>query len=241
MRFGLISDIHSNLEALQAVIKDCKDQGVREYYCIGDVVGYGANPKECIELVQQLNAVCVAGNHDWAVTGKVDTTYFNPVAKAAVEWTQTILPKQHLDYLNNLDLVFKHKDFMMVHGTLNNPGSFIYLLDLEQSIDTFYLMDRNVCFIGHTHVPQVFQLEGEHICYIGSLRVELKPQNKYVVNIGSIGQPRDGNPLAAYGIYEPNLQRVEIRRIPYDVKTAQKKILEAGLPEFLAHRLAIGQ
>jgi len=241
MRYGIISDIHGNLEAFLAVLEDCEKNGVRQHYCIGDIVGYGSNPEECISLIQENNSPCVAGNHDWAVSGKIEITNFNPVAKEAVSWTEKVLMKEHSDYLSNLELVFKHQDFIMVHGTLNQPEEFHYLTDIREAADTFYLMDRSICFIGHTHVPQIYHLENENVSYVKTDYAEINKQSRYIVNIGSVGQPRDGNPDASYCIYDPDLERIEIKRVPYDVKTAQKKIIEAGLPDFLAQRLALGQ
>jgi len=241
MRYGIIGDIHGNLEALETAVEACREEGVRAFFCIGDIVGYGANPKECIETVLKLKTVCVAGNHDWAVSGKVDTVAFNESARQAVQWTQNELSEKEKDFLKDLDLVFENEDFTLVHGTLNRPQSFVYLLDSSDAPDSFYLMSRSVCFVGHTHIPQILIQHEDKIQIAQSSRVELEEGSKYIINVGSIGQPRDGNPMAAYCIYDPDLQRIEIKRIAYDVKKAQEKIIQAGLPEVLAHRLAIGQ
>jgi len=241
MRYAIISDIHGNLEALQAVIKECKDQGARAYFCIGDIVGYGANPIECIDIVRDLKALCVAGNHDWGVSGKLDIKYFNPFAKEAIFWTQKILSKGYINYLNNLKTIIKQEEFILVHGTLNKPKKFGYLNDINKAFDTFYLMDRNICFIGHTHIPQIMIKKGNNIFYSEEQSIKINPEYKYIINIGSVGQPRDGNPQASYCIYDPDLERVEIKRIDYDIKSVQNKIILAGLPSVLARRLTIGQ
>lgn len=241
MRYGIISDIHSNLEALEAVLNACREDGARSILCLGDIVGYGANPKECIRIVQNLNAPCIAGNHDWAVTGQLDTSDFNDAAKEAVHWTRGKLDSQEMEYLKRLDLVYKNDDFILVHGSLHRPEEFIYLIDSTQAPDTFYLMDRKVCFIGHTHVPLTFIELGNTVQFNQSARIEFKEDQKYIVNVGSVGQPRDGNPLASYGIYDPDLRRVEIKRVSYDIEAAQGKIFEARLPEMLARRLMVGQ
>ena len=241
MRYAILSDIHGNLEALRAVLEACEDEGVRGYFCAGDIVGYGADPAACIETIRSIKAKTIAGNHDWAVVGKEDTRDFNPVARAAIEWTKEHLAQEEIDWLNQLELVYHHQDFVMVHGTLNRPELFTYMTDLGLANDTFYLMKKPLCFIGHTHEAQVIiQHEGK-LSYLKKLRFELDARIKCIVNVGSVGQPRDGDPRASYCIYDPDLSRVEIKRAAYDIRSAQAKILEAGLPEFLAQRLGIGQ
>jgi predicted phosphodiesterase len=241
MRYGILSDIHGNLEALETVIRACQEEGIKEYLCLGDIIGYGANPKECIKRVQGLNSICIAGNHDWAVSGKFDPMYFNEMAKEAVFWTQDQLSSEDFDYLNNLPLVFKNEDLILVHGTLEQPDLFDYLVDIGQAPVNFDRMDRIVCFVGHTHVPQSFIKTGEKIRCAKTLELTLNPQNKYIINVGSIGQPRDGDPRASFCVYDSDNGTVDIRRISYDLPLAQKKILEAGLPQFLAFRLALGR
>jgi predicted phosphodiesterase len=241
MRYAVLSDIHGNLEALRAVVAAGREEGARVFLCLGDIVGYGANPNECIDVVEEEKMICLAGNHDWAVLGKLDTTYFNTAAKAAVEWTQRILTEHSKEFLNQLQLTFKNEDVMAVHGTLNQPQEFIYMFDLSQSLDTFYLMDRPICFVGHTHVPRTFVRVGDKIGLLNEHEFTFEEGVKYIVNVGSVGQPRDGQPEAAYCMYDPDLNRVNIKRVPYDIKTAQEKIFHAGLPEILAQRLAVGQ
>jgi len=241
MRYAIISDIHGNAQAFEAVIESCRQEGVGEYYCLGDIVGYGADPSRCIELIQEIDALTIAGNHDWAVLGKTDVAYFNQVAQAAVYWTQNELSLDHHNYLTKLSLVEKREKFIMVHGTLNRPEAFNYLIDMNQASDTFYLMDRKLCFIGHTHVPQILIKDANLVSYSRKLIEELKGDKTYIVNVGSVGQPRDSNPNASFCIYDPDLMRIEIKRVSYNVSGAQQKILKAGLPPFLAKRLALGQ
>jgi len=241
MRYGIFSDIHGNLEAFQAVLEACRQEGVRKLFCVGDIVGYGANPRECLKIIRQKNISSVAGNHDWAATGKISDDNFNEVAQFAVRWTGNQLSYNELNYLNHLPLIAKEEDMIFVHGTLNKPERFDYLLDIRQTPDTFFLMDQPICFIGHTHVAQIYIKEENNIHYASIPRTDIHPAKKYIVNVGSVGQPRDGNPLAAYCVYDPDLKRIEIKRTSYDLLTAQKKILEAGLPDMLAKRLALGQ
>ncbi len=241
MRYAILSDIHGNLEALEAVIADCKCQKVDTVLCAGDIIGYGTNPKECIEILQKYKVVCVAGNNDWAVSGRLDATHFTPDEKAAIMWTRDNLPFEYYNYLNALELILKNKDFILAHSTLHNPKDFHYMDDISKAPDTFYLMDNPVCFVGHTHVPKIFIQQGSNIFYSNGLDIEVNPTYKYVVNAGSVGQPRDGNPMASYCIYDTKMKMIENKRVRYDVAAAQQKILAAGLPEFLAQRLAVGE
>ncbi len=241
MRYGIFSDVHGNLEAFQAVREAYKKENIDTYLCAGDTVGYGANPGECLRLIRELKAQSVAGNHDWAVAGKCDFSYFNRAAREAVFWTQHQLSSEDRDSLSNLDLVYSNDDLILVHGTLYEPACFHYLVEREQADRIFHLMDRNICFIGHTHVPLVLAQEGGEMNVRQGSKIELNSSAQYIVNVGAVGQPRDGNPLAAYGIYDTDARTFEIHRTAYDIETAQRKILEAGLPEFLAYRLARGQ
>ena len=241
MRYGIFSDVHGNLEAMEALRRAFTQEGIDQYYCVGDVVGYGANPHECIEEVKKLQAVCVAGNHDWAVLGKTDTRFFNPVAKAAVNWTAKNISRDDIDFLEGLDLTYKNEDFILVHGTLQEASQFHYLFDIEQAVVMFELMDRNVSFIGHTHVPGIFLKESNHINWLPSFEVNVKDNGQYIINVGSVGQPRDGDPRAAYCLFDTKEKIISVKRIDYDIESAQRKIIEAGLPSFLAHRLKTGQ
>ncbi len=241
MRYAIISDIHSNLEALQAVLKDARDQGARRIYCLGDIVGYGANPNECIEELEKYKVQCVAGNHDWAVAGKLNYEHFTDEGRAAIDWTKTALKISHLEYLKNLNLSMQNDDMNMVHANLHYPDQFIYLKDSTQAQDTFYLMDKKVCFIGHTHVPQTLVFQDGMITISKLTEITLLRENKYIVNVGSVGQPRDGNPFASYCLYDPDLERIQIKRIAYDIPLTQKSIYESGLPTVLAKRLEVGE
>ncbi|HBR15370.1 MAG TPA: metallophosphoesterase [Candidatus Omnitrophica bacterium] len=241
MRYAVLSDIHGNLEALQAVIQACRQQRVEAFLCVGDTVGYGANPQECLEILRGLKAISVAGNHDWAVSGKLDFSYFTEDGQAAVLWTRNKIAFEQFNYLNSLELVYKNEDVILAHGSLDQPAQFNYLEDLPQAQEAFPLMDRGICFVGHTHVPRIFIQRGEKSYFTQILEMELSADDKYIVNVGSVGQPRDGNSLASYGIYDTGMAMIDIKRVPYDIPTAQRKILEAGLPEHLAERLALGR
>lgn len=242
MRYGIFSDIHSNLEALDAVIEVYKKEEIDKYLCVGDVVGYATNPKECIEKVKGLAMVTVAGNHDWASVNLFSTDYFNPLAKEAILWTEHNLNEQDRRFLEGLALVYKNEDLSLVHGTLDEPGDFNYMADGYIASRTFALLETNVCFVGHTHVPGTFtKSEDGRIQYQTESNIDIQERNKYIINVGSVGQPRDGDSHAAYCIYDVTKKNVQIKRISYDIQAARGKIINAGLPGFLGERLLVGR
>jgi len=242
MRYGIFSDIHSNLEALDAAIKAYKKEDIDKYLCIGDVVGYATNPKECLEKVKRLSMITVAGNHDWASVNLFSTDYFNPLAKEAVSWTQRNLDDRGRYFLEGLPLVYKNEDLTMVHGTLHEPDEFNYMTDGYIASHTFELLETDICFVGHTHVPGIFiKSKDGRVRYQVEGNTDIKEGNRYIMNVGSIGQPRDGNPKAAYCIYDTDKKNAQIKRINYDIQAARKKIIAEGLPKFLGERLIIGR
>lgn len=241
MRYGIISDIHGNLPALESVLAALKSQKIDFYLCLGDVVGYGASPEECVMSVEQNAQVCLSGNHEWAVLNKLDTAVFNDDAREAVDWTRTRLSAQAKERIAQWPLTYKNDELMAVHGTLQNPEQFMYLMYTGQARDFFALMDRPICFVGHTHVPVVISESHGQVAALPSGEYEIDPQNRYIVNVGSVGQPRDGNPLPAFCVYDSQTKHVGIHRVAYDIAQAQRQIDEAGLPGFLSRRLALGQ
>lgn len=241
MIYALISDIHSNVEALEAVLKDAQEQGVQGYLCVGDIVGYGAEPHECVQKVRQLQGVVIAGNHDYAACGKADTTYFNSYARKAVQWTTEQLPAEDLDYLKKLPLMFSKEDFCLVHGSLNQPATWEYIFTEEEALNTFLLLKQRILFIGHSHVPVVFSCQNRQVTTHKAKDFKMEPNIQYIVNIGSVGQPRDMDPRACYCVYNSEREEVFYRRVAYDFRSTQKKILKAGLPEILAMRLELGR
>jgi len=240
MRYAIFSDIHSNLEAFESVLAEYRRRSIDKYFCLGDIVGYGANPKECIEKVEKNNIETIAGNHDWAVGGKFDVKYFNPYAKEAVLWTQNRLESPEKEFLNKLKLLRKENNFVLVHGTLDKPGKFHYMLDGDAVAGTFQLMDCQLCFIGHTHGMEVFTNKNNKISYSSPTSIKIEEGIRYIINVGSIGQPRDRNPRASFCIYDSSKKRIEFLRSDYDIASAQNKIINNGLPSFLAQRLSEG-
>ena len=241
MRYAIISDIHGNWEALEAVLGECRKLRAEAFLCTGDIVGYGANPKECLDALRKLKAVAIAGNHDWAVSGRLDYSHFTPDGKDAINWSRTRMSFEDIAHLNALTVCLKNKDCVLVHGALKDPEHFTYLDSISKAVDSFALMDVAVCFVGHTHVPKVFIQRGDSVLESEALDIEIDPAYKYIVNVGSVGQPRDGNPMASFCVYDTALRMITNHRIVYDIKKAQGKIIEAGLPENLALRLARGQ
>jgi predicted phosphodiesterase len=241
MRYAIVSDIHSNWEAFEAVLQECNRPKVEIILCAGDIVGYGASPKECLNAVRSLKMVTVAGNHDWAVCGRLDPTYFTDDGKAAAMWTRKRVSVEDIQYLASLQLSLQNAECAIVHASLNMPERFTYLTDVGRASSTFSLMQPNVCFIGHTHTPRIFVEQNGKIFQSDILEMEIDVKSKYIVNVGSVGQPRDGNPMASYCIYDSKQHTLAIHRVNYDIKGAQQKIIAAGLPEKLAIRLAVGQ
>lgn len=240
MRYGIFSDIHGNLEAFQEVIDAYKKEKIDRHLCVGDIVGYGADPTECIDQTKQLQALTVAGNHDWAAVDMTDITYFNPVAKQAIIWSREKLPAAEKEFLKSLKLVYENADLILVHGTLNKPEEFNYLLDVDLAILDFDLMKKNICFIGHSHTVGVFIEAKGAISYSVQTQIKMDPIKKYIVNVGSVGQPRDRDNRASYCIFDTEKKEVYFKRVKYNIQKCQEKIVKAGLPPFLAARLMAG-
>lgn len=240
MKYAVIADIHANMEAFQVVLEDTRNQKCTHYCCVGDVVGYGANPKECLDIVRSMNMPCVKGNHDEYCSSEEELDGFNPHAAQAVTWTRKQLSKEDRQWLRDLRYVRMVASFSMVHATLDGPQRWGYVFDKLMAAASFTYQNTSVCFFGHTHVPVAFVRDS--VVRGGSYsKFKVEPGRKYFVNVGSVGQPRDGNPKAAYVIYDLDEGSIEIRRLDYDIPKAQKKILDAGLPQRLADRLALGK
>jgi predicted phosphodiesterase len=242
MRYAILSDIHGNLEAFKAVLDALSDEMIESYLSVGDVVGYGADPKECIRLLRSLNPqVLIAGNHEWGILGLKELDYFNELAQKVISWTKAILDKDELDYLKSFSLVYNDERMSLVHGTLNDPEEFYYIFDPDDADATMNKMSGSICFVGHSHVPGIFASNHTKIESFDSRKIRVDYERKYIINVGSIGQPRDGDPRASYAIYDDEEALLEIKRVEYDVKKTQAKILKAGLPARLADRLSEGR
>ena len=240
MRYAILGDIHANLEGLEAVMQDARDQGVTHYVCLGDVVGYNANPVECLDTIREMECAIVRGNHDHYCAHSDSLEGFHPLAANVVDWTRHQLSDEQRGFLANLKYVDSVETFTVVHSTLDAPGSWGYVFDKLEAEASFSYQSTSVCFYGHTHVPIAF--EKSDAIRSGLFR-KLKVQvgKKYFINVGSVGQPRDGDPRASYAIYDLLENCIELRRIAYDYRLTQKKIHDNGLPERLATRLALGR
>ncbi|MBN2507647.1 MAG: metallophosphoesterase family protein [Verrucomicrobia bacterium] len=240
MKYAVIADIHANWEAFQVVLNDAKEQQCTHYCCVGDVVGYGANPKECLDVVRDMGMPCVKGNHDEYCSTEEDLEGFNPHAAEAVRWTRRQLSAEDREWLRDLRYVRLVATFSVVHATLDGPQRWGYVFDKLMAAASFTYQNTSVCFFGHTHVPVAFVRDA--VVRGGSYsKFRVEPGRKYFVNVGSVGQPRDGNPKAAYVVYDLDEGSIELRRLDYDIPRAQKKIIAAGLPQRLADRLALGK
>ena len=240
MRYGILSDVHSNLEALEEVLQTLEKDGVDQILCAGDLIGYGADPVQCLKRLRESCTQVVCGNHDWAAAGKMPLDWFNDLARAAVEWTQAQLSESDRSYLKSLPLVWQDANVTLVHASLHEPDQFPYIFDLTQAALSLKLQKTSIAFIGHTHVPAVYLQKGDRAQLLPAAHAKVVAGEKLLVNVGSVGQPRDGDPRACFCLYDTDRSSFEIRRVRYPVDQVQKKMRKAGLPEFLAERIAIG-
>jgi len=243
MRYAIIADIHANLAAFTAVLEDIEHRGgVKEIWCLGDTVGYGPDPHACLELLRKYNHVCVAGNHDWAVVGKVDTVDFNPDAATACQWTVQQLIPEDIKYLKNLPLVIEKEDFTLVHGSPREP-IWEYIISSSIAENNFTFFKSSFCLAGHSHMPIVFKYDGGFCTanqFLPNIGLMLG-KSRLIINPGGVGQPRDGDSRASYAIYDNESRQVRLYRIPYDITATQDRMMRAGLPVRLVTRLNAGR
>lgn len=247
MKYAILGDIHSNLEALTAVLAKAAELKVDSYVCIGDVVGYNANPRECLEILRDLKPEAVVkGNHDDYVANlQLDLYDFNPQAAQAVKWTRSQINEEERLWLEDLPYT---KDiikpggvrFQLVHGTLDNPRMWGYIFDRYSAETSLQYQSLPLCFCGHTHTPMLYVKSQQEVTASSFTELRLMPNHKYLINVGSVGQPRDGDTRAAFVTYDTRDNTVVLHRIPYDIETCQQKILDADLPSRLAERLGYG-
>jgi predicted phosphodiesterase len=241
MRYAIVSDIHGNIESLERALALTEPDDV--LLCLGDIVGYGPNPNECVALLRDRVKHAVLGNHDLAALENFGVEYFNDAARAAITWTQDVLDVESRAWLNSLSYEIRYPDFLMVHGAPVNY--FEYILDKRTAAKAFSLTDAPLVFIGHTHIAEYWEQEPDgtvghrHMQQGGEIR--LAEGRRYIIDVGSIGQPRDLNPEASFVFYEPEKRTVEWVRYPYPIGEVQEKIHEAHLPEYLAMRLESGR
>jgi predicted phosphodiesterase len=243
MRYAVLSDIHGNLEALTAVLVRIAELGADGFLCLGDIVGYNADPNACIEIVRSEGMVAVLGNHDAAACGLSEPDSFNPWARHAVLWTRRQLSGENREYLRGLPREHAMSGLFLCHGAIHDTDR--YLLTMKDLHENFSLMDGlegrpRICFYGHTHLQQAFSKTGSAVSREKVAALRLDEGKRYLVNPGAVGQPRDNEPKAAFLVYDEGEQRITFHRVEYDIAACQDKIIRAGLPPRLAERLAEG-
>jgi diadenosine tetraphosphatase ApaH/serine/threonine PP2A family protein phosphatase len=241
VRIAVISDIHGNREALDTVLAAIDTLACEKIFCLGDVIGYGPDPGYCVDVIRQRCEVTLAGNHEYAVLGKINVDYFNPHARQATLWTRDHLTEDQLQTISSYPLTHVWDKCTFVHGTLDSPDLFDYIQTTYDAHLSLERLETKVCFIGHSHVPVAFLRTDDVITFSTDSEIDLGPAMKAIVNVGSVGQPRDGNPNASFATFDLVSEIVELHRLPYDLAATQTKIVEAGLPAFLAERLAVGR
>lgn len=246
MRLAVFSDIHGNLEALEAFISHATHQAVDQFVCLGDIIGYGANPNACFDRLSNLTPLqMLLGNHDAAVIWQTSPYEMSPNASKSILWTMDQLATPHSDRIKHLQALLKMDDMVFCHATPNDPTGWHYMTTWIRAVQAFIFCRGRVTFVGHTHCPKVMVLKSGYKVKTSPPpedgRLNLAVGRRYIINCGSIGQPRDGNPKSAYVIYDTDQELVEFIRIDYDIDGAARRIVDKGLPKYLAQRLYKGR
>ena len=245
MRLGILSDIHANYEALSAVVEAFKREDIDKYYCLGDTVGYGGSPNECADIVRGLVEATILGNHDAAVAGRMDYSYYYEAARHALDTHAQLLSDENMQWLKGLPYQIKFDEIgvHLCHGSPVRLEEFEYIFAPEQARECLSIYDKlgHLTLIGHSHLCKVFSLsKAGAVEELASADFELKPDRKYIVSVGSVGQPRDFDNRASYTVYDSDKKRFEFKRIEYDIELSADKVLRARLERNFAHRLFIG-
>lgn len=247
MKIVIISDIHSNYDALLEFERRLKNIKFDEIWCLGDVVGYNAEPNECVEWVRKNSKYILMGNHDYAILNQEEKFLFNEYARRAIEWTEKKLSLENKIFIGTFRISLKINGIFLVHSSPSSPLKWEYITGVDEAIYNFNFFEEKICFLGHTHVPLIFELKddklkviypeckGEKFLYI------LDKDAKYIINPGSVGQPRDGDPRLSFCIFDNSDYSIDFFRFEYNVKEAARKIFETDLPHFLGERLFIGR
>jgi predicted phosphodiesterase len=242
MKYLVFSDIHGNVQALETLVEEIA--GVKPDFVVslGDVVGYGANPSACVDLVDKHCDIRVCGNHDYVAAGLADSEDFNVTARISIEWTKGVLSAAHKELLSRYDTVKQHGECLFAHASPVSPLDFEYIYTARQAEKAFRKTQARFIFIGHTHVPGIISYDPSSGCRVEkSSKLEIEPGRRYLINAGSVGQPRDGVSASSFAVIDVQRGRISIRRIPYDVAEAQERIRAEGLPESLASRLVVAR
>ena len=242
MNCVIISDVHGNLEALTAVKKKIEDIAPDRVMFLGDAVGYGAAPNECMEVLRDMTGIIIAGNHDFGAVQLTDTRLFNPIAREAIDWTSDALTAENRKFLKSLPLSHvEDSDMRAVHATPFEPENWHYILSPNHALAEFEHFQETLCFIGHSHQPVIFELKDAETIVTRTDAMRIEPGRRYIVNVGSVGQPRDHDPRACLCVCDLAAGDLRIERVEYDIDAAKKRILDAGLPPVLANRLSWGE
>jgi diadenosine tetraphosphatase ApaH/serine/threonine PP2A family protein phosphatase len=240
LRYLILGDIHGNLQALTQVLEAAGSHGYDRVLCSGDVVGYGANPRECLEVVREAGATVVAGNHDFAAVGLVDIDFFNADARDSIQWTRERLTDEDLDYLRNLPFVQTDDGVTICHSSPFSPEYFDYIQTLYDVRLAFDHLETRIGFVGHSHVPVMF-MDGDPASYFLRPELDVPEEGGVIVNVGSVGQPRDLDPRACYAIYDTDQAKVYLHRVEYDLHAASALMVTEGLPTSNAARIVLGR
>jgi diadenosine tetraphosphatase ApaH/serine/threonine PP2A family protein phosphatase len=243
MRCALVADIHANLAAFTAVLEDIARRGeIEEMWCLGDIVGYGPDPNQCLELLRRCKHVSVCGNHDLAAIGKLDLRRFNPDAAFAARWTEKQLSREHIDYITGLPQVIEKDGFTLVHGSPREP-IWEYLVSTNSARENFAHFSSRFCLVGHSHIPLIFKQDENGNCSSIPFSTnigQVLTKSRMIINPGGVGQPRDGDPRASYAVYDSESSVVRLYRVTYDIKATQMKMVKNNLPMRLVFRLEHG-
>jgi diadenosine tetraphosphatase ApaH/serine/threonine PP2A family protein phosphatase len=245
MRLGIVSDIHGNLDALETVIEAAGPTD--GWICLGDTVGYGPQPNECVERIRELCQITLIGNHDLAAIGRLDISWFNPFARAAALWTRDVLSSESRTFLEGLPETSLHPEWnaTFAHGSLTDPPR-DYITTVYEARANFRLLETQTLFIGHSHLSEAYSTQQDRSGidqedFASGHSLSMKDGFRYIINCGSVGQPRDGDPRAAFGVFDTEARVVTVGRTPYDIERVQAKMMDAELPRMLADRLALGR
>lgn len=243
MRYLLFSDVHSNLEALQATLELSEKYEPFQLMCLGDIVGYGADPARCIDEIGNRANLILAGNHDLAVADVIPFDDFNPIARQAVDWTRNMLGGEDKELLSNLPLQYIDGDYCFTHASPIDPIKFGYIRTLEDVADVFNHIGQKICFVGHTHLPVIVTLNKNTgaMEVVRESKIHIETDYRYFINVGSLGQPRDNNPDSCMVLFDEDDGTIEFLRAPYNISASQEKILSEGLPSYLAERLLLAR
>ena len=242
MLYGICSDIHSNATAFKAVLESMRDNGVERKVCLGDIVGYGVDTDECVDLVRENMDFCLIGNHDSVAVKNESSEGFNPYAKQAIEWTQKHLSKDSVAYIRSLPYIHEENDICFVHASPLSPADWVYVTDLEDALNAFDHFTERYCFVGHTHSPVIIASRPLAIPKIlDEYEYVIANTERLLVNVGSVGQPRDRDPRACWCLLDTETKCVRLIRVEYDIRETQSRMKKQGLPSFLIDRLSVGR